>query len=106
MEVASLEELARRKRKLVVVGTQQIGLFLIGGTVYAVSDVCVHKQRSLTKGTVLNGQIICPGHQWAFDPQTGRAADREECQPTYDVRIEQGAVFVNPSPRALTSEER
>ncbi|MEU8245501.1 Rieske (2Fe-2S) protein [Nonomuraea sp. NPDC048916] len=99
VEVASVKELARRRRKLVSVGDQQIGLFLIGETVYALRDVCVHKQRSLTRGTVLNGRIICPGHQWSFDPATGRADGQEPCQPVYQVRVEDGAVYVDPRPR-------
>ena len=39
-------------------------------------DVCVHKERSLAKGTLLDGQVICPGHQWKFDPRTGRPEDQ------------------------------
>lgn len=103
VEAASLKELGRRRRKLVVVGDQQIALFLVGETVYALRDVCVHKQRSLSKGTILHGRIICPGHQWSFDPATGRAEGQDPCQPTYQVRVEDGAVYVDPRP--LVAEE-
>jgi nitrite reductase (NADH) small subunit len=105
VEVASLRELRRRRRKLVTVGTRSIALFVVGDAVYALDDVCVHKQRSLSKGTVLNGRVICPGHQWAFDPATGRVEDGEECQPTYGVRVEDDAVYLDPRPRALAAEE-
>ncbi|WP_230688754.1 Rieske (2Fe-2S) protein [Micromonospora sp. WMMD558] len=98
--VAELPELARRKRKQVSIGGTPIALFLIDGRVYALHDVCVHKQRSLSKGTVLHGRIICPGHQWSFDPATGEAADQTECQPTYDVRVDDGKIYVNPRPGA------
>lgn len=98
VEVASLKELGRRKRKLVAVRGEQIGLFLVGDTVYALRDICVHKQRSLTKGTVLHGRIICPGHQWAFDPRTGQAEGQDRCQPVYEVRVENDAVYVDPRP--------
>ncbi|GGR88537.1 hypothetical protein GCM10010169_35980 [Micromonospora fulviviridis] len=97
--VAELSELARRKKKQVVVGDTPIALFLVNGRVFALHDVCVHKQRSLSKGTVLHGRIICPGHQWSFDPATGEAADQVECQPTYDVRVENDKVYVDPRPR-------
>ncbi len=105
VEVAALRDLARRGRTLVTVGDERIGLFMIDGTVYALRDVCVHKQRSLTKGTILRGRVICPGHQWAFDPATGRADGQDRCQPTYEVRVEDGAVFVDPRPRTLAAEE-
>lgn len=97
--VAELPELARRKKKQVLVDGTPIALFLVGGRVFALHDVCIHKQRSLSKGTVLHGRIICPGHQWSFDPATGQAADQVECQPTYDVRVEDDKIYVNARPR-------
>lgn len=97
--VAELPELARRKKKQVLVDGTPIALFLVGGRVFALHDVCVHKQRSLSKGTVLHGRIICPGHQWSFDPATGQAADQVECQPTYDVRVADDKIYINPRPR-------
>jgi nitrite reductase/ring-hydroxylating ferredoxin subunit len=101
VEVASLKELTRRKRKLVEVGGEQIALFLVEGDVYALHDVCIHKERSLSKGTVLHGRVICPGHQWAFDVHTGWVEDQEQCQPTYAVRVEGDTIFVDPRQRIL-----
>ncbi|WP_233520402.1 MULTISPECIES: Rieske 2Fe-2S domain-containing protein [Prauserella] len=95
MYLTDLSELMRRKKKLVVADGESIALFLVDGEVYALHDVCVHKQRSLSKGTVLHGRVVCPGHQWKFDPATGRAEDQELCQPTYDVRVTDGRVYVN-----------
>lgn len=96
---ADLAELARSKKKQVVVGGEAIALFLINGTVFALHDVCIHKQRSLSKGAVLNGRIICPGHQWSFDPATGWVEDQGRCQPTYDVRVEDAVVYIDPTRR-------
>ncbi|WP_214316787.1 Rieske (2Fe-2S) protein [Nonomuraea sediminis] len=99
VEAASLRELTRRRRKLVEVGGQQVALFLIEGTVYALRDVCVHKQRQLSNGTILHGRVICPGHQWSFDPVTGQAEGQTECQPTYAVLVEGDVIYVDPRPR-------
>jgi nitrite reductase/ring-hydroxylating ferredoxin subunit len=96
VQVADLAELARRKRKLVAVGGEDIALFLIDGAVYALHDVCVHKQRSLSKGAVLRGRVICPGHQWSFDPATGWEQEQQQCQPTYGVLVENDKVYVDP----------
>ena len=73
VHVAEMKDLARRKRKQVEVRGCPIALFLVDDEVFAVDDVCIHQERSLAKGTLLNGQVICPGHQWKFDPRTGRA---------------------------------
>ena len=49
----------------------------------------------------MRGRVICPGHQWAFDLETGWVEDQEQCQPTYAVRVEGEAVFVNATQRVL-----
>ena len=71
VKVADIEELIRRRKKMVSVDGEDIALFLDGDNVYALNDVCIHKQRSLSKGTLLNGRVICPGHQWAYNLETG-----------------------------------
>jgi len=71
-EVAKLRDLELRKRTAVTVGDTTIALFSIKGVVYALADTCVHEQRQLSKGAVLFGKVVCPGHQWKFDPRTGQ----------------------------------
>lgn len=98
--VAELAELKHRKRKQVAVAGTPVALFLIADRVFALRDTCVHGQRSLSRGTVLHGKVVCPGHQWSFDPETGKADGQEEYQPVYDVRVTGGQVYLDPRPRA------
>ena len=101
---AGLADLRRRKKLQVVVGDQTIALFMINDEVFALRDVCIHKERSLSKGTVLHGRVVCPGHQWTFDPATGWVEDQQQCQPTYDVQVVDDTVFVDPQPRIRMSD--
>jgi nitrite reductase/ring-hydroxylating ferredoxin subunit len=101
LAVAELSHLTARKRKQVDVNGVPVALFLVGQDVYALADTCIHKQRSLSKGVLLNGCIVCPGHQWEFDPATGYEATQDRYQPTYGVRVEDGTVYVTTSPRAV-----
>ena len=99
VHVAEFKDLARRKRKQVTVGSCPVALFLVDGEVLAVDDTCIHQERSLAKGTLLGGQVICPGHQWKFDPRTGEAEDQTGRLATYAVQVtEEGAVLVAPHP--------
>lgn len=50
-------------------------------------DICIHKQRHLSEGVILNGRIVCPGHQWSYDLGTGYCAARDRYQPTYEARV-------------------
>jgi nitrite reductase/ring-hydroxylating ferredoxin subunit len=101
---ARLKDLTRRKKMMVTVGDQQIALFVINDRVFALRDVCIHKERQLSRGTILHGHVICPGHQWSFDPATGYVEDQDRCQPTYDVRIEGDEVYVDPRPLVRIGE--
>jgi nitrite reductase/ring-hydroxylating ferredoxin subunit len=109
VHVAEMKDLARRKRKQVAVGGCPIALFLVDDEVFAVDDVCIHQERSLSKGTLLNGRVICPGHQWKFDPRTGEPEDQDGCLATYAVQVtEEGAILVAPepvTPRRVTSSD-
>lgn len=92
-EAAKLCDLETRKRLAVTVGDTLIALFAIGGAVYALADTCVHEQRQLSKGAVLFGKVVCPGHQWKFDPATGEADGQDICQPVYPVRVDDDGVI-------------
>lgn len=106
VEVATIKELVRHKKKYVEAAGEQIALFYTGEHVYALYDVCMHKQRSLAKGVVMGGQVICPGHQWMFDVETGWVEEEGRCQPTYEVRVDdEGVVFVNPVRRLLRADD-
>lgn len=85
--VAMIKDLEARKKKSVEVDGTTIALFFIRGQVYALHDTCIHEQRQLSKGAVLFGKVVCPGHQWKFDPATGEAEGQDRCQPTYATRI-------------------
>jgi nitrite reductase (NADH) small subunit len=102
-DVATVKDLEARKKKAVEVDGTSIALFYIKGRVYALHDTCIHEQRSLSKGAVLFGKVICPGHQWKFDPESGEADGQDGCQPTYPVRIaDDGTVSVS-LPRAAVA---
>jgi nitrite reductase (NADH) small subunit len=101
--VATTKDLARRRKLRVEVNGVAIALFQAAGQVYALADTCIHQDRSLSKGTLLHGNVICPGHQWAFDLDTGYEESQDRCQPTYSVRVEADTIYLDPTPRQFTS---
>jgi nitrite reductase (NADH) small subunit len=71
------------------------------GRFYALDNICIHKQRELVKGVILKDRIVCPGHQWSFNLETGYEETMCQYQPTFDVRIADGIVYVDPHPRVV-----
>lgn len=78
---------------------ERIVVFWNDGEVRALNDTCIHRKRELSTGTIFNGRIVCPGHQWSFDLTTGFCRERERFQPVYPVAIEDGNVVVDYMPR-------
>jgi nitrite reductase (NADH) small subunit len=100
-EIAPLQQ--RKKLKVTIAGVD-VALFYVDGSVYALRDICIHEQRSLSRGLVFKGKIVCPGHQWAFDLKTGWVDQWAKCQPVFPVKVEDGVVYVAPEPRVRDVE--
>jgi 3-phenylpropionate/trans-cinnamate dioxygenase ferredoxin subunit len=50
-----------------------IAVFNVGGTYYAVEDVCTHDDGPLAEGDLHGHEIECPRHGARFDIRTGKA---------------------------------
>jgi nitrite reductase (NADH) small subunit len=98
LDVGTVGEVTKRRR--FVVDHEGTGILVLahGGGVYAFANICVHRERELVKGTVFNGKLVCPGHQWAFDLETGHESVKCEWQPTYRVEIRDDRVYVDTVP--------
>jgi nitrite reductase/ring-hydroxylating ferredoxin subunit/uncharacterized membrane protein len=66
------------------------------GNVYALSDICAHLGRPLSKGEVHDGCIVCPAHSSTFKLENGAVVHGPSAypQPTFDVRIRDGQVEI------------
>lgn len=112
--VGPLSELPPGKRKIVPYKHRSIGVFNVGGELYAVLNRCPHHNAEVCRGR-LGGRMLesapheyrygeeggrilaCPWHHWEFDIATGRSLlepDRYRLR-TYPVSVEQGEVIVH-----------
>lgn len=95
-----------KRKKTVVVTEDGTSILVVAydGSFHAMDNICIHRDRELAKGVVLNGRLICPGHQWAFDLTCGWEAVKQQCQPTYHVRVVDGVVEVDSASRTVLTE--
>lgn len=65
-----------------------------GGQFYAVDEICPHENKSMRRGVVFRGEIVCPHHQYRFELETGRCHRR--CAPlqTYELTVFDGEVWI------------
>src|SRR5262245_32953307 len=65
--VASVSELAPGTMKWVAVDRERLLLANVDGTVYALKDMCGHRQAALSRGTLRGHVVECPLHFAEFD---------------------------------------
>ncbi len=58
----------------VQIGARRLGVYLHGGTFFAMKDICPHAGVALSQGPVVDGAVMCVGHGWTFDLATGEVA--------------------------------
>lgn len=106
--VATLDELETNEKLLVTIDDVPVLVLWNEGDPVALADTCIHKERSLSRGVVFNGRIVCPGHQWSFDLQTGFCKERDRYQPTYRTEVVDGQIVIDPTAVTVhdTIEER
>ena len=75
-----------------------IGVFNVGGDLYAIEDRCSHDDGPLAEGDFEPEEavVVCPRHGARFDVRTGRALTLPAYLPveTCDVTVEDGVVKV------------
>ena len=98
VSVAKTSDLPEGKIMLVEVGDERILLSNIGGSFYAIGEVCPHAEGPLSDGVVEEGEVECPWHGSRFDLKTGEvtASPADEAVARYAVRIEEEDVLVGP----------
>ncbi len=98
LEVCPVEELPPGETRLVHAGDVSIGVYNLGGELFAIEDRCSHDDGPLCEGDFdpERGVVVCPRHGANFDIRTGRALTLPAYLPVgvFPVRVEDGIVKV------------
>lgn len=97
VKLVATEEIPSMGSRKVVVGETEIAIFKTkDGSVFAINNVCPHKQGKLSEGLVHEHVVTCPLHNWDVDLATGEALGNDSgCTNVYETKIEEGVVYLN-----------
>ncbi|HEV8602501.1 MAG TPA: non-heme iron oxygenase ferredoxin subunit [Gaiellaceae bacterium] len=99
IDVCPLEELPPGSVKIVHAGQISVGVYNLGGVLYAIEDRCSHDDGPLCEGDydVEEGFAVCPRHGSQIDIRTGAALTLPAVLPveTFPVRVDEGIVKVD-----------
>jgi 3-phenylpropionate/trans-cinnamate dioxygenase ferredoxin subunit len=88
VKVADRSEIPQGGKRLLEVDGRAIVLFNVGGTFYAIDDVCTHDGGPLAEGELNGVEIKCPRHGARFDVRNGKALCMPAVQPVATHRVE------------------
>ena len=98
-DVCAVADILENRARIVCLSGERVAIFKYGGKISAVSNVCQHQNGPLGEGKILDGCITCPWHGYQYVPETGASPPPfVEKIPTFNVRVQNGRVFVHPKP--------
>ena len=100
--VCKVADLSPGNMTWVAVDRERVLLANVGGTFYALSDVCGHLRAPLSRGRLDGYSVECPLHFACFDVRTGALISGPIATdvPAYQVHVEDGTVYVSSQPQA------
>lgn len=83
----------------VTVNQREYAVFRSNSVLGCVNNQCLHSGGPLGEGTLNDGKIFCPWHNWDWDCKTGKGWG-EECVGGYTIWEESGQVYADLSTEA------
>jgi nitrite reductase/ring-hydroxylating ferredoxin subunit/DMSO/TMAO reductase YedYZ heme-binding membrane subunit len=100
VRACAVDDIVDKRAKIVCLSGERVAIFRYDGKISAVSNVCRHQNGPLGEGKIADGCITCPWHGYQYVPETGASPPPfMETIPTFAVRVRDGAVWVDPSPK-------
>ena len=83
-------------RRFVAVDRERVLVANVGGTFYAIEDLCGHRRESLSKGTLFGYVVECPLHFACFDVRSGKfiSGPASADVPSREVLVEGDTVYI------------
>ena len=99
IDVCPVDELPPGELKIVRSGAVALGVYNLGGELYAIEDRCSHDDGPLCEGDFdpEDGVVVCPRHGANFDIRSGEALTLPAFKPVavFPVRVDGGMIKVD-----------
>lgn len=101
VDVCGVDEIENNCAKIVTLAGERVAVFKYDGKVSALSNVCQHQNGPLGEGRIIDGCVTCPWHGFQYLPDSGASPPPfAERVPTFNVKVVNGRVMVDPKPNA------
>jgi nitrite reductase/ring-hydroxylating ferredoxin subunit len=97
VKVATTADIPLGEAMKVEVGEEEVALFNLEGTYYAIGDVCTHAGGPLSDGVLDGEEVECPWHGARFNVRTGEALAPPAPRgvQSYSVKVEGDDILIS-----------
>ncbi len=107
VQVCNVNDFDEGRAKIFCVDAERIAVYKHENKLYALHNVCKHQGGPLGEGKIIDGCITCPWHGYQYLPQNGQSPPPfTEKVNTYDIKIVDSKVWLNPIPFAEGTERQ
>lgn len=98
IKVAKVNDVPEGEMIKVMVGSDPVALYKVGGKFYATTNICPHEECTLDENHMMYGDVVeCTCHGSQFNVKTGDVVLPPAAEPlkTYQVSVEEEDVYIN-----------
>lgn len=97
IKITEVENIPSMGSRVIQYGEIEIAVFKTrDGSIFAINNVCPHKQGKLSEGLIHESVVTCPMHNWDIDLKTGNALGNDSgCTNVYESKIESNIIYLN-----------
>ncbi len=98
VKVATVGDLSPGEAMRVEVNDEEVALFNVDGTYYAIGDVCTHAGGPLSDGELEGEEVECPWHGARYNVRTGEVLSPPAPKgvKSYSVKVEGDDILISP----------
>lgn len=96
-KITEVENIPSMGSRIVKIGEIEIAIFKTkDGSIFAINNICPHKQGKLSEGLVHEHIVTCPLHNWDINLSNGEALGNDSgCTNVYEYKIENNIIYLN-----------
>jgi NAD(P)H-dependent nitrite reductase small subunit len=99
-KICGVHDIEEETGKRFIVDETEIAVFKSNGEIFALSNICPHKQTALIyDGFIEEGCVVCPAHGWKFDLRTGNKESGSRGLDSYEVKVVDENIYVKVVPK-------
>jgi nitrite reductase/ring-hydroxylating ferredoxin subunit len=96
LRAAKMEEVPAGTIREYAIEGKVVALANVGGKLFAINNVCLHRGGPLGEGELEGQKVTCPWHGWQYDVTTGKlVANPAVGVETFPVEVRGDDIFVD-----------